>query len=353
MIIIISISTFAEYFFGMTYKLYLQADQKTYIISIIQIFTYILYILVTIIFAKFGANVQIIKLVSGLIFVLRPMIQNYYVRKKYNISFNNVDNNFEIKQKWNGLAQHIASVVHNNTDVTVLTIFSNLSLVSIYSVYYLVVRGLKSIILSFTSGVDAIFGDMIAKKETSNLRDKFNIYEVLYNFISTILFSCAIVLIVPFISVYTIGVDDANYIQPLFGLLIVLSEFIWSIRQSYNELIKAAGHFKETQIGAWIECCTNILISIILVKIYGLVGVAIGTLVAMIIRTIELVYHSNKYILERSVWISIKKILIVFINTLLIVFVCKFIPYLSNTSYINWVYNALMVLLISIIISIF
>ena len=37
LIIIISISTFAEYYFGMTYRLYLQAEQKAYIISLIQI----------------------------------------------------------------------------------------------------------------------------------------------------------------------------------------------------------------------------------------------------------------------------------------------------------------------------
>ena len=39
LIIIISISTFAEYYFGMAYRLYLQAEQKSYIISLIQIIT--------------------------------------------------------------------------------------------------------------------------------------------------------------------------------------------------------------------------------------------------------------------------------------------------------------------------
>ena len=38
LVIIISISIFAEYFFGMTYSLYLQAEQKKYVISIIHIY---------------------------------------------------------------------------------------------------------------------------------------------------------------------------------------------------------------------------------------------------------------------------------------------------------------------------
>ena len=131
LIIIIGISTFAEYFFGMTYRLYLQADQKTYIISIIQILTYILSITSIIILARIGTSIQILKLVSGLIFVLRPLLQNYYVKKKYNINFKDANDKYELKQKWDGLAQHIAGVIHSNTDITVLTIFSTLAEVSV------------------------------------------------------------------------------------------------------------------------------------------------------------------------------------------------------------------------------
>ena len=76
LIVIISISTFSEYYFGMTYKLYLQAEQKTYIISIIQILTYILSSLLVILCAYFNTSIHIIKLVSCLIFILRPVLQN-------------------------------------------------------------------------------------------------------------------------------------------------------------------------------------------------------------------------------------------------------------------------------------
>ena len=91
LIIIISISTFAEYFFGMTYRLYLQAEQKTYVISIIQIITYILSIIIVVLLANIHTSIHIIKLFSGLIFVLRPLIQNYYIKIKYKINLNNVN----------------------------------------------------------------------------------------------------------------------------------------------------------------------------------------------------------------------------------------------------------------------
>ena len=350
LVIIISIITFAEYYFGMTYKLYLQAEQKTYIISIIQIVTYILSIIIIVILAKLNCSIHLIKLISGFIFVLRPILQCIYVKKKYQINIMLADKNYHLKNKWDGLAQHIASVIHNNTDITILTIFTNLVEVSVYSVYYLVIKGINSLMQSFAGGIDASFGDMIAKKEYDNLNRKFNIYEVFYFTIATIIYTCSIILIVPFVSVYTKKIVDANYIRPLFGTLLVLSEFLWAIRLPYSSITLAAGHFKETRKGAWIEAITNIVVSVILVFKYGIIGVVIGTLLAMLIRTVEFVYHTNKYILNRSAFESIKKILVIIIEVLLIVFLSKYLPKINVVSYLTWIEYALLVGLLAVIV---
>lgn len=126
LVVIISISTLAEYYFGMVYKLYLQAEQKTYVTSVIQIIGYILNTIAVIVLVNAKANIQLVKLVGGFIFVLRPIAQNIYVKKKYNINLREADKDYQLKQKWDGLAQHIAAVVHNNTDITIVTIFPKL-----------------------------------------------------------------------------------------------------------------------------------------------------------------------------------------------------------------------------------
>ena len=81
--------------------------------------------------AILGMSIHMIKLVGCFAFLLRPILQNIYVKKKYNIDLKNADDNYKLKNKWDGLAQHIASVIHNNTDVTILTFFCNLSEVSV------------------------------------------------------------------------------------------------------------------------------------------------------------------------------------------------------------------------------
>lgn len=340
LVIIISISIFAEYYFGMTYKLYLQADQKTYITSIIQILGYIFNTLAVVVLIKLKTNIHIVKLVSGLIFVLRPIIQNIYVKKKYKINLKKADENYKLEQKWNGLAQHIASVIHNNTDITILTFFTKITEVSVYSVYYLVIKGVTAIVQAFTGGIDASFGDMIAKGEKEQLNKSFNTYELFYFTVITIVYSCTLLLIVPFVKVYTLGINDVNYIRPLFGFLAVLSEFAWSIRLPYSSITLAAGHFKQTRKGAWVESIVNIIISVALVWRYGIIGVAIGTLIAMLIRTVEFIIHTSKYILGRSILISVKKIFLIIIETIGVIFIMSILPNLAITSYVTWVMKA-------------
>lgn len=353
LMIIISISTFAEYFFGMVYRLYLQAEQKTYITANIQTFTVVLNTIFSIILIKFGASIQIVKLVTAFIFVLRPLLQNIYVKKKYNINLKDVKEKYELKQKWDGLAQHIASVVHGNTDVTILTIFASTAEVSVYTVYLFVVNGVKNLVQAFTGGIDATFGDMHANNEHDKLNESFKNYEYFYYTIITIVFSCTLGLILPFIQVYTKGITDANYYRPLFGYLIVCAEYMWAIRLPYSSITLAVGHFKETQKGAWLEAIINIVLSVILVNKFGIIGVTIGTLVAMTIRTIEFMYHTSKYILKRKQIYSILHIVIMTLQTIII---CILIFLLTKgiefTSYLQWIKYAILAGIISCIITI-
>lgn len=350
LVIIIGISTFFSYFYGMTYSLYLQAEQKTYITSIIQIITYILNTIIIVVLVKLKFNIHIIKLTSSLIYVLRPIMQNVYVTKKYNINLEDSSSNYEIKQKWDGLAQHVAAVVNGNTDIVVLTLFSPLQNTAIYSVYNLIMTGIKNIIIAFTGGVDASFGDMIAKNEKETLNRSFKSYEFFYYTLITIIYSCTLILIIPFITIYTKNITDANYINSTFGYLITLATFMYSIRIPYSSLTLAAGHFKETKKGAWVEAFSNLIISIILVKKHGLIGVTIGTFIAMFIRTIEFMYHASKKILNISLWNTYKRLVIIAIQVIIILFISKYISMPLMTGYLNWSLYAIKIFAISSIV---
>ena len=351
LVIIISISTLFQYYFGMTYRLFLQADQKSYIISILSILTYTVNVVIIFILSLFNFPVHVLMLFLSISSLIRPIYQNYYVKKKYNIDFTIVNKNYEIKNKWDGLAQHVAAVVHDNTDVTLITIFCGLVEVSVYSIYHLVTFGIRNLVFSLAEGIDSSFGNMLAKNEKENLKVKFRMYETVYISICTILYSCTLVLIIPFISIYTMKITDANYIRPLFGFLIVISELIFAVRMPYSTITKAAGHFKETMTGAWVESLTNIVLSIALIFKYGIIGVAVGTIVAMIIRTLEFAYHTNKYIIDDKLRITLIKMLLCSIETWIIVVICSKISLVAYNNYLNFAINGFVIFIISSIIT--
>ena len=78
---------------------------------------------------------------------------NVYVNRKYQIEKNVEPDNNAIKQRWDGLGHHIAYLLHNNTDITILTLFANIKEVSVYSVYYMVVSEvIKKLTVTFSTG---------------------------------------------------------------------------------------------------------------------------------------------------------------------------------------------------------
>ncbi len=51
----------------------------------------------------------------------------------------------------------------------------------------------------------------------------------------------------------TSTITDVNYIRPLFGYLICGSIFFTCIKLPYEQMVYAAGTFKETRNGAFVE----------------------------------------------------------------------------------------------------
>ena len=74
----------------------------------------------------------------------------------------------------------------------------------------------------------------------------------------------------------------------------------------YQNIYIAAGHIRQTQWMAVLEAVINVFVSLILVRKYHIVGVAGGTLAAMIFKNVIEVYYVKKYILDISLRVLLK-----------------------------------------------
>ena len=353
LILIISLSIFAQYYIGMTYKLLLNADQMGFVQYTVHTIALVLNTIFCIYLMGHGAPVHSVKLTTSLIYILQPILLMIFVRKKYKINYQIRFSNEPIKQKWNGLAQHIATVILNNTDTVILTLFSTLENVSIYAVYHLVVNGIKQVVVSMTNGMQAMLGNMLARNEIEGLERAFSYYEWLLHVTVTFAFSITAVLIIPFVEVYTADIMDANYIVPIFAYLITLAQAAYCYRLPYNILILAAGHYKQTQWSAIIEAIINVLLSVFLVFHYGLIGVAIGTFVAMAYRTGYFVNYLKNNILKRKVQYFIKHLISDGCCVLLLFFIVNSFSdfyIMQQLNYLSWLILAIKVALTEIVV---
>jgi len=236
--------------------------------------------------------------------------------------------------------------------VFVLTVFSALSRavgiadVSVYSVYYAIVAGIEKVVSAFSSGIEAAFGNMIAREETETLQRNFRAYEFFSFTLVTALFTCAGLLLQPFLAVYTHGISDANYMRPLFGILLTAAEAVYCVRIPYNNVTLAAGHYRQTRNGAFLEAGINVVLSVALVIPLGLAGVALATLAAMTVRTVQYAFYLSRHILCRPFSVFLGRCGVNVCAAAFAVLCC--LPLVQSTAqdYLSWALHAVPVFLI-------
>lgn len=341
--LILGINYYFNYYFGITHQLLIKADQKIYIVQTIQIITTVLNAVVCIAAMKMGAGIHAVKLISAFVFLLNPVVYRIYVKKHYKISKKIYDPNRTFPKKKDGVVHHISYFIHRNTDIVLLSIFRGVKEVSVYSVYYSIVFAIENLLNAISTGLSGAIGNIIAKKEKKLLWDSFQIYEAFNTIITSFFYTVVAILIVPFIQIYTKGVYDIEYSRPLFAYLLVLSQWFYCVRIPYGNVLNAAGHYKQTKPGAYMEAALNLGVSLITVKKYGLNGVMFGSMVAMFARTIYTIWYLSKNILNRKVARFLKEAGLNFLLGILIVFFAPFIYTISTDSFFAWGIDAAVV----------
>lgn len=294
LIVVIGANTLASYFVGKVDQLLLTADQRGYLNYNVMTLTQIANAVCSVLLMRAGASIQMVKLSATLIYLLRPIALRIYVNRHYDISRNVSYDTEPIEQKRNGVAQHIACYVLEGTDIIVLTLFSSLTNVSIYSIYNLVIRELKTLLVSLMQGVRALQGELWARQELEELRKLFSWTEWIVHTGVVFIFGCTSVLIVPFVSAYTAGIEDASYINPTFALLLTLAYMVYCLAQPYHTMILDGNHYRQTQNYFIVAAAINLGISVLAVRRWGLPGVAVGTLVAMVYQAGWMMWYTSK-----------------------------------------------------------
>ncbi len=300
MVIIVGLSNFAENCWGINSKLILISSQNRYILNTVQAISVVINAIMLVVIVNLNGSIFATRIGMGLIHTLVPVVIFIISRRMFKIDKHAKPDNTALKGRWDVIANSVSNIVHENVDVFFLAIFCAATEISVYSLYYVVAGGITRIFYIIMSGMEAGFGDMWAKGEVENIQKSVKKFEYIMYSLSTFLFGCMMVLIVPFMSVYIPNVNDVNYQRPILSIVIAIAQILMCTRTPYVLLVQAAGHYKQVKIGAFIETGINIVLTLILVTRFGIVGAIVGTIVANAFRTIQYGWYVSKHMISRN-----------------------------------------------------
>lgn len=351
LVLILGVNGALEFFTLSKYRVLLSADQRTYVISLASIVHIIVNTISIVVLANLRVDIVVLRFVVLLSIFLRSFILMIYVKVRYKFINYREKPNFEaLNKRWDALYLQILGAVQTGAPVVILTIVTrNLKLVSIYTIFNMVLSGINGILNIFKSGLSASFGDVIARGEVKTLQKAYTEFEFSYYSLITVIYSIAFITIMPFIRIYTSGITDINYDLPLIGFLFVLNGLLYNIKTPQGMLVISAGMYKETKLQTTIQGGIALIIGAVLAPDLGIVGVLIGSILSNIYRDMDLLFFIPKNITKLPVSMTAFRLIGIVICIITIWFPF-FVIEINPSNYISWIINATFVSIYAVLV---
>jgi len=326
LVMIIGLGEYVSIVFGSSSRILLKAVQKTYIYTTLMIGSKIASTVIAFALVKKGCGIHYVRMAMVACFAVAPLLTNYITKRMYHINSKVNPDYSAIKQRGDAIAHSLTDIVSDSAPTVLLTLFTNPIMISIYSVYSLILNNILKIQKAFTSNLEGAFGEFWAKGEKEKFSKKFCTLEYLMFAYLLLIYTTTMAMILPFMRIYTAGVTDANYILPVFASLFVCSIASYSLRTPYIVAVQAAGKYRDTKKMVSKEAVINITVSLAGILLWGLNGVVLGSLVANLYRVFGYAYFCYRKMLDipmvrfvkRMVWMIVNGVAIIGIQVFLV-----------------------------------
>ncbi len=267
-----------------TYKYSLpNAEQKSYIMSNVNMIWSFTTTLAQIVILLLTHNFLFYLVTSIGVGIISKLFNAVYLNKKYPMLSEPAQKltNDELKPIKNNV---LALVIHklgdvcvNQTDNILISAFVSLSVVGYISNYNLVITSVGAFVSIIFSSAVASFGNLIASGTTEHQYKIFRIYRFVGFWLYAMCSICFYILLTPFI---TIWAGKEWIVSELAVFLICLEYYCKGHRVCVNHFKTAAGVFSQDKWVAFGQALINLVVSILMVKLIGLPGIYIGTVVS-------------------------------------------------------------------------
>ncbi len=284
----------ANLYFATTYRVLLQAQQREYVTNCISALTIGLGHIVNILLITCGGQMWMVRLVTMLFSLLSSLLIVLYVRRHNKfLDFNVPEQGALIKGTNDVLVQKITGVVYNSAPIIFLSVFpgGGTVLASIYAAYNNVFTMIKSLLHAVIDAPRLGMGQLLTERKRDEVWPVFAQYELLAFMAVSVLLSTTYAMILSFISLYTAGIADANYVDPMIAVLMTMITLIEMIHIPSGHLLNMAGLFRVSrniQIIACVALFVCMPVGGLFLGIYGMLGALL--FVAVLLAIMEMGY---------------------------------------------------------------
>ncbi len=299
-----------NFYFTNTYTQLLIADGRNYVSSNLELMVKAVSTSLQILLISLGFDVVSVQIALLIANIIKALLVCFYVKKRY--SWLKKEPQADIKrleQRGSFIVHEVSGVIFQGTDIFLISIFCSIKEVSVYSIYSMVFVALSGIFSILFKGIDFKLGMEYHRDRDSYIK----MHDTYETFMSTFVFatiSAVMVVVLPFVALYTDGINDVNYIVPILPFLFGLIQILSSVRSVASKLINVSGHARKTIPNSLAETLINIIASIVMVNFFGMPGVLLGTIIALLYRTNDMIFYANIKILKRAPWYTYKTLLI-------------------------------------------
>lgn len=185
----------------------------------------------------------------------------------------------DIFTKVKGLIFHKASYsIVCGTDNIIISIFFGVVTVGLYTNYNTIIGSVNNLFTQIISSTTASVGNLLVSKKNFDVR--FNVFKKIRFINFWVVAFSGISILVIMDSFIRIWVGEKYILSLLVLVVLVINYYQKVMRNSFSTFKDAAGIWDEDKFVPLIESILNIIFSIILLKIFGLAGVFMGTIVS-------------------------------------------------------------------------
>lgn len=275
------INSAISYFFSYK-RSFITASQNQYVIDGTHTIMYLALNTLQIVVLALTGNYILFLVIQIMATLLENVILSFIVKKRY--PWLDVKNNYEIPEKKKReinrnvkamVLHRIGGIVTDAIDNILISKFYGLLFLGLYSNYLLVIKAIKSLIQTFFSSITANIGDFGVNKSPPESFKLYNKIQFFDFWITTFCSISLLVLIDPFISLIWLG-DDYIISFPIL-IVIVFNFYIDGMRKTILTFKEAFGLPWYDRYKPLVAATVNIVASLIFMKLFGVIGVFIGT----------------------------------------------------------------------------